>query len=72
MDMYNYLKRITKGETLRPFPLTGETDAEESVFVSDGYNDGMHYFETETVQNNGWLRVNVWYEDGSSEEWYER
>ena len=69
MDMYNYLKETTSG---MEFPLAGNNSDKETVLVCDGYSDGTHYYKTITAQSNGWSRSNVWYEDGTSEEWYER
>ncbi len=69
MYMYEYIRETTNG---MEFPLAGNNSDKETVLVCDGYSDGTHYYRTDTMQSNGWVRVNIWYDDGSSEEWYER
>ena len=70
--MYSYLKDLVDGRPCQQFPLTGKNDSGEHVLVFEGCNDGVHYYGTDTLQCNDVLRRNVWYEDGTSEEWYER
>ena len=34
--------------------------------------DGERYFRLTTAQHNNWCRINIIYENGSTEEWYEK
>ena len=55
-------------------PLLGKNEDGESVIVSAITNifDGSTAFKLETAQDNGWMRINIFYQDGTSEELYER
>ena len=53
-------------------PWTGVNDKGENVVYSTvkNFDTGEISYQTETSQNNGWIRINVYYKDGSSEEFY--
>ena len=74
---YHELKTLTEGKT---FPICGKNEDGENVIITHStdiirYN-GMEwerpYFHTLTAQTNGWTRHNYIFENGSSEEFYER
>lgn len=66
---YEELKELVKGKDC---PLMGENEDGEVVIVSEGRDDEGHYYETKTAQNNGWVRVNTYYETGATTETFER
>ena len=51
-----------------PLPFYGENEDGESVLIS--VNE--HNITTQTFQHNDWLRTNVYYDDGTTEELYEK
>ena len=66
---YQKLKEMTKGKTL---PLMAENENEERVIVEKGHNGDLEYYQLSTFQNNDWVRINRYYEDGSIDETYEK
>ena len=66
---YKTLEELTTGKTL---PLTGENEEKERVIIEKGHNGNLEYYQLSTFQNNDWIRINRYYEDGSIDETYER
>lgn len=66
---YQKLEEITKGKTL---PLNAENEDKERVVIEKLRNGDMKYYQLSTFQNNDWVRVNRYYEDGSFDETYEK
>lgn len=66
---YDSIKELVEGKSL---PLAGVNEIGELVSISGGQNDIGKYYHTMTSQDNGWLRHNYYYDDGSWEELYER
>lgn len=59
-----------EGNTL---PAVSENWSEEKTILSEGRSeDGKHFFCIRTLQHNGWIAVNTYYEDGSTSETYEK
>lgn len=59
---------------LGEIPLMGKDD-EGNVTITEinGYDeDGFPTYKVSTSQANGWLRVNVYWKDGTVEEYYEK
>ena len=56
----------------KDLPCGGTNDEGETVIIEHEKNDGDPRFHLTTVQNNGWLRHNYIYEDGSREELFEK
>lgn len=54
----------------------GKTESIKVTTNSSGENVLVFIDDTcallKTLQSNGWMRINVYYPDGSSEEYYER
>ena len=70
MDYTAIKKMITEeGKTL---PLIVENQDGEAVFITCGRNEIGRYYQTRTAQNNGWERINIYYEDGTTEELYDK
>ena len=70
MTYHDYLE-LTEFWAQKDFPLAGCTEDGENVMIE--YYDGSEpYFKVTTFQHNGWARINIYYEDGSTEEMYER
>lgn len=61
---YEDVKQIVKnfGSTL---PANGTDEDGNVVIVSEGKDECGHFYEVQTAQENGWIRVNVFYEDGT-------
>ena len=55
-------------------PLLGKNEDGASVILSaiTDISDGSTAFKLETAQENGWMRINIFYKDGTVEELYER
>ena len=53
-------------------PVMGTNDNDEVIIISKGSVDGNKYYEIQTAQNNGWVRINCYYEDGQADETFER
>lgn len=74
--MYNdFLKLIEEGGyTIKDLPLTAENDAGELVILSVvGFdNDDNPIWRTETLQENEYVRINIYHPDGTVEEMYEK
>lgn len=53
-------------------PTMAKNENDEAVFVTQGHTEfGTHWIQTETAQGGSRrLRVNVYYEDGTTEELY--
>lgn len=66
---YKKLEEITEGKTL---PLNAENEDKERVVIEKLHNGDMKYYQLSTFQNNDWVRVNRYYEDGSFDETYEK
>lgn len=56
----------------RSLPLSATNEYGNNVIVSSGGGDGGHFYRLDTLQDNGWIRVNEYYEDGTITEIYER
>lgn len=66
---YQELKHLCKGNT---FPLCAKNADGENIIVHHGINNEGNFFDIQTAQNNGWIRHNFVYEDGSAEELYDK
>lgn len=72
---YDSIKKRTQrykddGHTL---PAVSENwDGEKTILTEGISEDGNHFFRIRTMQHNGWIAVNTYYEDGSTEETYEK
>ena len=80
-DLICRAERLKGASIALPMPSVGATEnamlaacaAEgETVIIEHEKNDGDPRFHLTTVQNNGWLRHNYIYEDGSREELFEK
>lgn len=67
---YKELHTMIKGETL---PMASENSRGNAIIVTAGRTeDDMKFITLKTCQDNGWIRVNTYYEDGTFEETYEK
>ena len=66
---FRELTELTKDHTL---PIDATNENGEFVIIEAGSQDSNRYFRLTTAQNNGWCRINYFYEDGSYEELYEK
>lgn len=72
LSTYKEIKEFTKDCEL---PFTATNDEEENVIIEHGReDDGLkeHFYKITTAQKNGWLRINIYWEDGTTEEMYEK
>lgn len=68
---YEVLKRKIEAHTKEKgfkSTLSGKNSDDEDVIII-AYEDCI---KTKTMQKNGWIRTNVYYKDGSSEETFEK
>lgn len=70
MDYYDYLN-LTKKFKCENFPVAGINEDGENVMI-EHYDENEPYFKVTTFQHNSWARINYYYEDGSTEEIYEK
>lgn len=66
---YQKLQQLTEG---LPLPLAGKNEHGENVIIELGSSCDNPFFKLITSQYNGWTRINLIYEDGSSDEFYRR
>ena len=66
---FRKLDEMTKGKKL---PFTAENENGERVIIEKGYNGDLKYYRLATFQNNDWIKINCYYEDGSIDETYKR
>lgn len=66
---YQFFAKLLEGKTL---PLMGENDNGEAVIVDKGKDDEGEFYETQTAQNNDWLRINRYYSTGVMTETFDR
>ena len=66
---YQFFEKLLEGKTL---PLMGENDDGEVVIVDKGKDDEGAFYETQTAQNNDWVRINRYYITGVMTETYDR
>lgn len=66
---YRELERLTSG---KEFPILATNELGEPVIIEIGENENGKFYRTQTAQENDWLRTNVFWEDGSVDELYEK
>ncbi len=66
---YEELKKLVDGKEL---PCSATNEDGEFVIIVHERNDGDARFHLTTAQNNGWVRHNYIYEDGTREELFEK
>lgn len=67
---YKLLEQMTNGLSL---PVAGVTEANEPVIVARGMTeDHRKFFRITVAQDNDWLKVVTFWEDGTAEETYEK
>lgn len=53
-------------------PLSAINENGEDMIIEDDYNSGKHAYKITTVQHNNWCRINTYYQDGTSDEMFEK
>lgn len=71
MTDYEEVRQKIKEKHLQ-LPLIGEHKNGEVFFLNIGHDENGLYYYMRTSQHNGWERINVFYKDGTSEEFYEK
>lgn len=67
MNDYEQLKRLMKDTDYA----LGTNGQGETIIFQLGENGNGNYVKTITCQKNGWLRTNVFYENGDTEELFD-
>lgn len=69
--MYNTIHELMqKGDLTSPTTYLNEDG--ENVVIKQGHTeDGEHFYKCTTYQSNGWIRINIYYESGISEELFD-
>ena len=65
-EIYNDLKNEDLG------PLFRNEDDEIVEATAGKYPNGVKFYQIKTYQENGWTRINIFYEDGSTEELFSK
>ncbi len=72
MSQYEEIKQKVE-EFGKSCPLSGTDGDGNPVIISEGGNEESgHFYEVQTAQDNGWLRINTYYENGDTEETFDR
>ena len=74
---YNELEKLTEGKKL---PFAGKNESGENVIIDRGCDRWSYrgeaweknFFKLTTAQSNGWVRINFVYDDGSTDELYQK
>lgn len=74
---YKELNRLCKDKSL---PITAKNEDGENIIIERGCDKWSYgsdhwernFFKIVTAQHNGWTRINFIYEDGTTEELYQR
>jgi len=66
---YEDVAKLTEGYK---FPVFAKNADNENVIIERGRLSGRRFFRISTSQNNGWMRYNTFWEDGSTAETYRR
>ena len=71
---YKEIDKMVK-EFGKEMPINATNEDGEDVIIEGGRepeNDNLRFYQLTTVQKNDWLRINVYWEDGTVEEWFDR
>ena len=66
---YEQIKDLVNGKSL---PISAENENGENVIISEGKTSNMHFYETQTAQKNDCVRINTYYQNGVTEETFEK
>lgn len=66
---YKEIKEKTAG---KPFPVFAENEHYELICITPGRDEVGNFFKINTCQTNGWIRTNIYYENGDTCEIYHR
>lgn len=66
---YKEMRNLCSGKQL---PIFAKNENGENLVIERGREDDRHFYKTMTAQKNGWTRINVYYDDGSSDELFTR
>lgn len=72
MSQYEEIKQKVEGFG-KGCPLSGTDGDSNPIIIGEGRNgESGHFYEVQTAQSNGWLRTNTYYENGDTEETFDR
>lgn len=69
LSTYQDVKDFTTNQA--PYGIA-ENEDEELIIITHTNEEDDKYYTVETYQNNGWIRKNIFHEDGTTEELYEK
>lgn len=69
---YEEIENMVDKYDLSDFPIVGTNENSENIIIYIGKNENGKYFEVHTFQKNNWIRVNRYYNDGTTEEWFDK
>jgi len=73
MDYYSIKSNIeSQGFSDKDLPLTYTNENDEYVILERSKQGDEEVYILKTAQKNDWIRVNVYYQNGTAEEYYER
>lgn len=67
---YEEIENMVDKYDLSDFPLCGTNEDGENIIIYIRKDENGKYFEVHTFQKNNWIRVNRYYNDGTTEEWF--
>lgn len=72
--MFEELVKTIMRHGIDKLPLVGENQYGEAVIITASLNDDntIECVEKQTLQDNGWTRINCYWADGTIEELYDR
>ena len=71
MSMFNILVNQVESAGMS-FPCGGTNCDGEYFILERGRDDAGEYVQMQTAQNNDWMRINTYYQDGSQTETFDR
>lgn len=69
---YEEIENIVDKYDLSDFPLCGANEEGDSIIIYIRKDEKGKCFEIHTFQKNNWIRVNRYYNDGTTEEWFDK
>lgn len=70
--VYEEIENMVDKYDLSDFPLCGTNEDGENIIIYIRKDENGKYFEVHTFQKNNWIRVNRYYNDGNTEEWFDK
>ncbi len=69
---YEEIENMVDKYDVTDFPIAGTNENSENIIIYIRKDENGKYFEVHTFQKNNWIRVNTYYDDGTTEEWFDK